>query len=294
MPELPEVETVCRGLAEVMEGRVFRAVAQNRPDLRFPFPERFAARLTGRRIAVMNRRAKYILVHLDAGEVLIMHLGMSGRFTIDASGRAGAVGAFRHRGGIAGGPHDHVVFDLDDGCRVVYSDPRRFGLMTLCAADGLDAHPLLRHLGVEPLGNGLTAAWLADALAGRRVSLKAALLDQKVIAGVGNIYACEALFRARLSPERLAASLGGSGCIARARAEDLVAAVRSVLAEAIAAGGSTLRDYARTDGEIGYFQHSFDVYDREGEACAREGCMGLISRIVQSNRSTFFCSACQK
>ena len=294
MPELPEVETVCRGLAEVMEGRVLRAVAQNRPDLRFPFPERFAARLTGRRIAVMNRRAKYILVHLDAGEVLIMHLGMSGRFTIDASARAAAVGAFRHRGGIAGGPHDHVVFDLDDGCRIVYSDPRRFGLMTLCAADGLDAHPLLRHLGVEPLGNGLTAAWLADALAGRRISLKTALLDQKVIAGVGNIYACEALFRARLSPERMAASLGGSGRIARGRAEDLVAAVRSVLAEAIAAGGSTLRDYARADGELGYFQHSFDVDDREGEACTREGCMGLISRIVQSGRSTFFCPACQK
>ena len=294
MPELPEVETVCRGLAEVMEGRVLRAVAQNRPDLRFPFPERFAARLTGRRIAVMNRRAKYILVHLDAGEVLIMHLGMSGRFTIDASGRAAAVGEFHHAGGIAGGPHDHVIFDLDDGCRIVYSDPRRFGLMTLCAANGLDAHPLLRHLGVEPLGNGLTAAWLADALAGRRVSLKAALLDQKVIAGVGNIYACEALFRARLSPERLAASLGGSGRIARARAEDLVAAVRSVLAEAIAAGGSTLRDYARADGELGYFQHSFDVYDRAGEACTREGCMGLISRIVQANRSTFFCPACQK
>jgi formamidopyrimidine-DNA glycosylase len=241
----------------------------------------------------MNRRAKYILVHLDAGEVLIMHLGMSGRFTIDASGRAAAVGAFRHRGGIAGGPHDHVVFDLDDGCRIVYSDPRRFGLMTLCAADGLDAHPLLRHLGVEPLGNGLTAAWLADALGGRRVSLKAALLDQKVIAGVGNIYACEALFRARLSPERLAESLGGSGRFARARAEDLVAAVRSVLAEAIAAGGSTLRDYARADGELGYFQHSFDVYDREGEPCPR-GCRGTVRRIVQSGRSTFYCPACQK
>lgn len=200
MPELPEVETVCRGLAEVMEGRVLKAVAQNRPDLRFPFPERFAARLTGRRIAVMNRRAKYILAHLDAGEVLIMHLGMSGRFTIEAPDRTAPVGEFHHAGGTAGGPHDHVVFELDDGCRIVYSDPRRFGMMDLCAADGLDEHRLLRHLGIEPLGNGLTAAWLAEALAGRRTSLKAALLDQKVIAGVGNIYACEALFRARLSP----------------------------------------------------------------------------------------------
>jgi formamidopyrimidine-DNA glycosylase len=293
MPELPEVETVCRGLAEVMEGRVLRAVVQNRPDLRFPFPERFAARLTGRRVAVMNRRAKYILVHLDTGEVLIMHLGMSGRFTIDASGRAEAIGGFRHPGGVAGGPHDHVVFDLDDGCRIVYSDPRRFGLMTLCAADGLEEHPLLRDLGVEPLGNGLTAAWLADALAGRRVSLKAALLDQKVIAGVGNIYACEALFRARLSPERQAASLGGSGRVARVRAENLVAAIRSVLADAISAGGSTLRDFAGADGELGYFQHSFDVYGREGEPCPRDGCRGMVRRIVQSNRSTFFCPACQ-
>lgn len=294
MPELPEVETVCRGLAEVMEGRVLKAVAQNRPDLRFPFPERFAARLTGRRIAVMNRRAKYILAHLDAGEVLIMHLGMSGRFTIEAPDRTAPVGEFHHAGGTAGGPHDHVVFELDDGCRIVYSDPRRFGMMDLCAADGLDEHRLLRHLGIEPLGNGLTAAWLAEALAGRRTSLKAALLDQKVIAGVGNIYACEALFRARLSPEREAATVGGSGRAARARAEDLVAAVRSVLADAIAAGGSTLRDYARTDGELGYFQHAFDVYDREGEPCTRKGCMGLISRIVQSNRSTFHCPACQK
>jgi len=294
MPELPEVETVCRGLAEVMQGRILRAVAQNRADLRIPFPDRFADRLAGRRISAMSRRAKYILVHLDDDEVLIMHLGMSGRFTIEVPGRTAPVGGFHHPGGVAGRSHDHVVFDLDDGCRIVYSDPRRFGLMTLCAADRLHDHPLLRQLGVEPLGNGMTAAWLAETLAGRRISLKAALLDQKVIAGVGNIYACEALFRAGLSPLRQAASLGGRGRAARNRAENMVAAVRAVLADAIAAGGSTLRDYARADGELGYFQHSFDVYDREDEPCARPGCCGTVRRIVQSNRSTFYCPACQK
>jgi len=294
MPELPEVETVCRGLTEVMEGRRFRTVAVNRPDLRIPFPDGFAARLAGRRIAALNRRAKYILVHLDDGEVLIMHLGMSGRFTIGPTGGARAVGSFVHAGGVAGGPHDHVVFDLDDGCRVVYSDPRRFGLMTLCPAADLADHPLLRHLGVEPLGNELTGAWLGAALEGRRTSLKAALLDQKVIVGVGNIYACEALFRARLSPQREAASLGGRGKVARRRAEDLVAAIRAVLADALAAGGSSLRDYVRTDGELGYFQHSFAVYDREGVPCPRDGCRGVVKRIVQSNRSTFYCPSCQK
>jgi formamidopyrimidine-DNA glycosylase len=293
MPELPEVETVCRGLAEVMEGRRFAAVAQNRPDLRFPFPERFAERLAGRRVTAMNRRAKYILAHLDSGEVLIMHLGMSGRFTIEAS-EARAVGAFVHAGGVAGGPHDHVVFDLEDGCRIVYSDPRRFGLMTLCAADALGEHPLLGHLGIEPLGNVLTGAWLADALRGRRTSLKAALLDQKTIVGIGNIYACEALFRARLSPTREASTLGAKGKRARERCEDLVAAIRAVIAEALAAGGSSLRDYAKTDGELGYFQHSFAVYDREGEPCSRDGCRGTVRRIVQSNRSTFHCPSCQK
>lgn len=294
MPELPEVETVCRGLSEVMEGRVLTKVQQNRPDLRFPFPDDFVARLTGRRVIGMNRRAKYILVRLEGGDILIMHLGMSGRFTIEHPEERTVPGEFHHGAGSAGGAHDHVVFDIDSGVRVVYTDPRRFGFMTLCPADTIDEHPLMGHLGVEPMGNALTPDVLASALKGKRASLKAALLDQRIIAGVGNIYACEALFRARLSPRREA----GSACLANgragARAEKLVDAVRSVLADAIEAGGSSLRDYARTDGELGYFQHTFAVYDREGQPCTRDGCRGTIERIVQSNRSTFFCPTCQR
>lgn len=296
MPELPEVETVCRGLAPVMEGRCFAGVEQNRPDLRIPFPPGFADRLAGRRVVSVGRRAKYILVRLEGGEVLVIHLGMSGRITIRPPGNGGetATAAFVHAGGEAGGPHDHVVFRLDDGTVLVYSDPRRFGLMTIMGDGEFDSHALFRHLGVEPLGNLLTAAHLNAALRGRRTPLKAALLDQKIVVGVGNIYACEALYRAGLSPRRSAASIATKGDMPGTRVERLVAAVRQVLAEAIEAGGSSLRDYVHTDGELGYFQHRFAVYDREGQPCRREGCGGTVRRIVQSGRSTFFCPSCQK
>lgn len=277
-----------------MEGRILTAVHQNRPDLRFPFPDDFVERLTGRRVIGMNRRAKYILVRMEGGDMLIMHLGMSGRFTIEHPGQINVPGQFHHADVSTGGPHDHVVFDIDSGVKVVYSDPRRFGFMTLCPSAEIDDHPFMRHLGVEPMGNALTPDGLARALSGKRASLKAALLDQRIIAGVGNIYACEALFRAGLSPRREA----GSACLANGRAgtraERLVEAVRSVLSDAIEAGGSSLRDYAKTDGELGYFQHTFAVYDREAQPCRREGCRGTVERIVQSNRSTFFCPTCQR
>lgn len=294
MPELPEVETVCRGLAEVMEGRVLRAVRRNRADLRFPFPPDFVERLTGRRVTGMGRRAKYILVRLEGGGILIVHLGMSGRFTIRRPETDRSPGRFHHDAAAAGGAHDHVVFDLDDDTRIVYTDPRRFGFMLLTHVRSLDDHPMIRRLGVEPLGNELTPDALAAAFRGRKTSLKAALLDQKIIAGVGNIYACEALFRAGLSPRRLAGTVCLADGTAGVRAGRLADAVRSVLTDAIRAGGSSLRDYARADGELGYFQHGFAVYGREGGGCPRDGCHGTVRRIVQNNRSTFYCPACQR
>jgi len=290
MPELPEVETVRRGLAPVMEDATIVAVEQRRPDLRFPFPDDFAARLQGRRIVSVGRRAKFLVIHLDQDPVLIAHLGMSGSFSIhDASGEA-TPGDFHHeRSKLAA--HDHVVFHLQKHGRthrVVYNDPRRFGFMVFAEVGGLDAHPFLASLGIEPTGNALDGAVLAALLAGRRAPLKAALLDQKLIAGLGNIYVCEALWRAGLSPRRLAGSVSGR------RAVRLADAIRAVIADAIAAGGSTLRDHQLTDGSLGYFQHSFNVYDREGEPCRREGCGGTVKRVVQSGRSTFYCSACQR
>ncbi|MGI9413140.1 MAG: bifunctional DNA-formamidopyrimidine glycosylase/DNA-(apurinic or apyrimidinic site) lyase, partial [Hyphomicrobiales bacterium] len=285
MPELPEVETVARGLARVMEGAHFARVQVNRPDLRFPFPEGFAQRLTGQGITSIARRAKYILAHLSEGDILLMHLGMSGRFLIhDAEGTA-RPGRFYHD---AGGdeeaePHAHVVFTLDDGTRIVYSDPRRFGLMDLFPRGRLTDHRLLRDIGIEPLGNELSGAFLNRALRTKQTPLKAALLDQKIVAGIGNIYACEALFRARLSPRRLARTLTSNAGTTE-RAERLAGAIRDVLGDAIAAGGSTLRDYVRTDGELGYFQHAFQVYDREGAPCPRPGCGGTVGRVVQANR----------
>lgn len=292
MPELPEVETVARGLAPALEGRRLIRVIPARADLRIPFPEDFIQRLEGKRIMHLARRAKYILVHLEDGTVLIIHLGMSGRMTIHApAGAPARPGAFHFAPRALGsgtGPHDHVVFETDDGTRIVYSDPRRFGLMTLADENTLSAHPLLKDLGIEPLGNGLNGPVLATLLAGRRTPLKAALLDQRLIAGLGNIYVCEALYRARLSPRRRAATVSG------ARAERLALSIKGVLQDAIQAGGSTLRDYAHADGSLGYFQHAFAVYGRADAPCSTPGCGSNIRRIVQGQRSTFFCSNCQR
>jgi formamidopyrimidine-DNA glycosylase len=280
MPELPEVETVRRGLALKLEGRVLVRVDQHRPNLRFPLPADFAARLTGRRVLSLDRRAKYILIRVDGGLVWMIHLGMSGSMVVKP-GPAGTPAA-----------HDHLVFHTDDGWVVTYNDVRRFGFMDLFDESGLDSHPMLAPLGPEPLGNGFHGAALSDRLAGRRTPIKSALLDQNVVAGLGNIYVCEALFRAGIAPTRLADSVAGHD------AERLVPIIRDVLGEAIAAGGSTLRDFVQSDGELGYFQHNFRVYGREDEACVACGHDGApegrIRRIVQSGRSTFFCPRCQR
>ena len=295
MPELPEVETVARGLARVMEGARFARVRLNRADLRFPFPTGFADRLTGQRIDAVGRRAKYILAHLSGGDVLLMHLGMSGRFIIDDASEAVRPGRFYHDtlAGTGDDPHAHVEFDLETGTRIIYSDPRRFGIMDLFARSQLTEHKLLKQLGIEPLGNELSGAFLNHVLRGRQTPLKAALLDQRIVAGIGNIYACEALYRARLSPRRLARTIT-SAAGATARTVLLAQTIRDVLTDAVAAGGSSLRDYVQTDGELGYFQHTFQVYDREDEPCARPECAGTVRRIVQSGRSTFFCPRCQR
>ncbi|MSO64981.1 MAG: bifunctional DNA-formamidopyrimidine glycosylase/DNA-(apurinic or apyrimidinic site) lyase [Alphaproteobacteria bacterium] len=277
MPELPEVETVVRGLRPRIEGRRLIRVQVRRKDLRIPFPAGFAKRLQGRRVRAIWRRAKYILMALDDGAVVIAHLGMSGRLILSPTAAA-AVPA----------PHDHVVIDTDDGTRITYNDARRFGLMTLTREDTLASHRLLADLGPEPLGNEFSGQSLAVALAGKKTPIKAALLDQTVVAGLGNIYVCEALYRAALSPRRRAATVVGD------RADRLASAVRAVLMEAIAAGGSSLRDYVQTSGELGYFQHHFSVYDREGEPCPGCNCGGAVRRIVQSGRSTFFCRQRQR
>jgi len=297
MPELPEVETVMRGLETVLTGKRIAQVRLARGDLRFPFPPDFAKRIEGRLVLRLMRRAKYILAFLEGGEVLILHLGMSGRFTIiDAKGRMQALGEFYDESAAPDGgrgPHDHVVFTREDGLRVVYTDPRRFGLMDLVGETSLASHKLLAEIGVEPLGNEFDALYLAEAFRGKKAPLKAALLDQRLIAGLGNIYVCEALHRASLSPKRRAGSLvtkkGHDP-----RLEDLVRHIRAVLTEAIAAGGSTLRDFLHPQGEKGSFQQVFAVYDREGEKCPRRRCGGTIKRIVQSGRSTFYCPRCQK
>lgn len=286
MPELPEVETVRRGLRPAMAGRRILAARANRPDLRFPLPDGFEARLTGTKVERMDRRAKYLLARLGSGETLLMHLGMSGRFSIEAEDVKRQPGDFVYAPG-ANPKHDHVVFQMEGAVQVTYNDPRRFGFMDLFATADEGANAYLRDLGPEPDSNGFSSAALGEAFAGRKSPVKAGLLDQSVVAGLGNIYVCEALWRARISPRRLCSSIPG------ARAERLAPAVRSVIAEAIAAGGSTLRDYAGADGAMGYFQHSFDAYGREGEPCKR-GDGGVITRIVQSARSTFFCPKCQR
>jgi formamidopyrimidine-DNA glycosylase len=282
VPELPEVETVRRGLAPVMEGRRIHRAEVRRPDLRWPFPERMAERLAGARVNALGRRSKYLLAGLDTGETLIVHLGMSGRLLISEQ----PVGDYHVVMPLAG-KHDHVMLEMQGGARVTFNDARRFGAMDLWPSDALGAHRLLAHLGPEPLGDGFSADWLAARMSGRRTPVKAILLDQRVVAGLGNIYVCEALWRTQIAPQRLARDVS-SGEIT-----GLVRAVRLVLDEAIAAGGSSLRDYRRTDGELGYFQHSFAVYGRVGEPCRRPGCGGVIARVVQAGRSSFYCPACQ-
>ncbi len=293
MPELPEVETVRRGLAPVMEGARFAKVVAHRRDLRWPLPKDFAARLEGRTVVGLGRRAKYLLADLSSGDVLVMHLGMSGSFRVFRDGDERTPGKYHHERSqhLA---HDHVVFHMGNGAIVTFNDPRRFGSMKIVARAALDREPLLRALGPEPLGNEFDAAMLARACRGKKTSLKAALSDQRIVAGLGNIYVCEALHRARLSPKRRASTIAAKSGAPNERAERLVDAIRAVLGDAIAAGGSSLRDHRRTDGELGLFQHDFRVYDREGLRCPTRGCRGTVKRVVQTGRSTFFCPVCQK
>ena len=283
MPELPEVETVRRGLLPVMEGRVIARAQVNRPDLRWPLPDRMADRLTGQRVLSLRRRSKYILADLSSGESLLIHLGMSGRMLVSG----GMLGAFHHDHP-APEKHDHVVLDMEGGGRVTFNDARRFGAMDLVETAGAETHPLLASLGPEPLGNGFDDSYLVAALQGRRTPIKSALLDQHLVAGLGNIYVCETLFRGHISPRCLAGDLSAR------RAASLVPIIREVLSEAIEAGGSSLRDHRQTNGELGYFQHTFRVYDREGQPCTTPGCTGTIARIVQSGRSSFYCPRCQR
>jgi len=292
MPELPEVETVRRGLEPAMEGARFVKVDVHRGDLRWPLPKDFAARLQGSTVTGLGRRAKYLLADLSSGDVLLMHLGMSGSFYVFAENGHKLGSYYNERAKHVA--HDHIVFHMSSGASVTFNDPRRFGSMKLVARDHLDAEPLLKDLGPEPLGNEFDAAMLARACRGKKTSLKAALLDQRVVAGLGNIYVCEALYRARLSPKRLAMTIATKKGEPNERAERLVEAIKAVLQAAIKDGGSSLRDHRLTDGALGMFQHNFRVYDREGEPCRTKGCGGIIRRIVQNGRSTFYCPACQK
>jgi len=293
MPELPEVETVRRGLQPVMEGQRIAKVELNRKDLRFPFQKDFVARLEGQTVTGLGRRAKYLLADLTSGDVLLMHLGMSGSFRVIENEGSKTPGQFHHpRSGDRA--HDHVVFRMSSGAAIVFNDPRRFGYMKIIARDALDDEPLLKGLGPEPLGNAFEAKMLAHSCAGKKTSLKAALLDQRVVAGLGNIYVCEALYRAHLSPRRSAATLATKKGEPTDHARRLVGAIHAVLNQAIKAGGSSLRDHRQTSGELGYFQHSFQVYDREGERCQTAGCSGTVRRFTQNGRSTFWCPKCQK
>jgi len=293
MPELPEVETVRRGLEPAMVGARFTRVMQRRPDLRFPFPERFVERLEGQEVRALSRRAKYLLADLSSGEVLIMHLGMSGRFLVTKDGASRMPGEFHHEhGGL--GAHDHVVFQLSNGASVTYNDARRFGFMDLVPRAEIETCRHFAGMGIEPLGNELSGETIAALFAGRRTPLKAALLDQRLIAGLGNIYVCEALFRTGLHPEAPAGTLADGKGRPTQKAHQLAQVIRDVLSEAVTAGGSTLRDHAQVDGSLGYFQHSFRVYDREGEPCVTPECTGIVERLVQSGRSTFYCPVCQK
>ncbi len=283
MPELPEVETVMRGLTPAMQGAVIVRADVNRPDLRWPFPERMAERLAGQQVKQLRRRSKYILVDLASGESLLIHLGMSGRILVSGD----PLGQFTHDHPMPE-KHDHVVFHMDNGARIAFNDPRRFGAMDLLDTATASQHKLLAVLGPEPLGNDFNEAHLISVLAGRNMPIKSALLDQRLIAGLGNIYVCEALYRAGITPTRKA------GQLSKARVASLVPIIRQVLSEAIEAGGSSLKDFRQADGELGYFQHSFDVYGREGAPCRTPDCPQVIKRIVQSGRSSFYCSQCQR
>lgn len=287
MPELPEVETVRRGLEPALAGARLSRVRANRPDLRFPLPEGFVQRLTGAKILRLERRAKYLLAPLDRGDTLVMHLGMTGRFEIAAPEGSTRPGDFA-REVRPDDKHAHVVFETEDGATVTYYDPRRFGFMDLIATDRLDRHPWFAAMGPEPLSDAFDAKVLVKAFAGRKQGPKTLLLDQKTVAGLGNIYVCEALHRAHISPFK------PSGQIAGKRVAPLVEAVKAVLEEAVEAGGSSLKDFAAANGALGYFQHRFRVYDREGDPCPTPGCKGVIERQVQAGRSTFFCPVCQK
>ena len=297
MPELPEVETVRRGLAPVLVGAKLVRVEQRRPDLRFPFPPDFIKRLEGQRIEALDRRAKYLLMRLESGDTVLMHLGMSGRFLIEIPDKnpekPEKPGHFYQKTDLSV-KHEHVVLHTDQGVRIGYVDPRRFGFMVLIPPDGCGDDKLLRDLGVEPLSNHFDAGVLQRVLEGSKAPLKAALLDQKRIAGLGNIYVCEALHRASLSPMRPAGTLAEKNAKATGQAEALALAIRTVLQEAVAAGGSSLKDFAAADGSLGYFQHRFRVYDQEGEPCPAKGCGGRVERLVQAGRSTFYCARCQK
>lgn len=283
MPELPEVETVRRGLAPVMEGQVIARADVNRPDLRWPFPVGMADRLTGATVLNLRRRSKYILADLSTQETLLIHLGMSGRMLISGH----TVGDFHHDHP-APAKHDHVVLHMGSGTRITFNDARRFGAMDLMPTAGQDDHWLIRDIGPEPLGNSFDETYLVARLKGKNTPIKTALLDQGIVAGLGNIYVCEVLFRARIHPTRKA------GRISAARVRSLVPIIRDVLSEAIEAGGSSLKDYRQTDGDLGYFQHRFQTYDREGDPCVTPDCGAPIRRIVQSGRSTFFCAQCQR
>jgi len=286
MPELPEVETVRGGLAPVLEGHRLARVEARRPDLRFPLPLNFVQFLTGATITRLERRAKYLLARLDREDTLVMHLGMSGRFEISRPEGSSRPGEF-HYAPDPDPKHAHIVFETEAGARVTYYDPRRFGYMALINTATFDLHPWFAGLGPEPLSDAFDAARLKAAFAGRKQGPKTLLLDQRVVAGLGNIYVCEALNRARISPFKPA------GGVSAARLGKLVPEIKAVLAEAIEAGGSTLRDFAQTDGALGYFQHRFRTYDREGQPCRNAGCKGVIDRKVQAGRSTFFCPVCQ-
>ena len=291
MPELPEVETVRMGLEPVLDGHTFTKVVTRRSDLRRPFPPDFAKRLTGRKVKRLWRRAKYLLADLDDGETLVVHLGMSGRMVVYAEGRGRELGIYAHEAAhpeAGHGKHDHVIFETNAPAKIVFSDHRRFGLMTLLETDKLNDDPLFGGLGPEPLSKDFDTAYLKGALRGKRTPIKSALLDQRVVAGLGNIYVCEALFLAHISPKRLASKVQSD------KIAPLVDDIKVTLKEAIKAGGSSLRDHARPDGSLGEFQHRFRVYDREGKPCPGKGCKGKIKRIVQAGRSTFYCPSCQK
>lgn len=292
MPELPEVETVRRGLQPVLEGALIESIKLNRADLRFPFPAEFAKRLQGQKIQSVSRRAKYLLIGLSDGSTLLSHLGMSGSFRTERPDDRSTPGNFRYeRGKLAA--HDHVVMKLraatDQVTTIIYNDPRRFGFMDIVSPNGLSENRFLAGLGIEPTGNEISGEAISRLFKNKQTPLKSALLDQRLIAGLGNIYVCEALWRSGLAPTRPAGSISQT-----VHADTLAGDIRQVICEAIEAGGSSLRDHIQTDGSLGYFQHSFSVYAREGEKCRKLACRGQIGRMVQSGRSTFFCQLCQK